>query len=250
MRGSIVKRGKFYSIVIYLGRHPQTGQKKYQWIAAGSNKREAEVKLAEELDKFNKGSFVAPSKLTLRQFLEQWLKTYAWPNLAPRTAEGYEHILKQHVIPSIGNIKLNDVRPDTLQAYYADRLENGRRDGTGGLSPRTVRHHHVTLHTAMQSAVKWGLLARNPTDAVDAPRFAQREMRVFNETELDDFLEAAKETPYYTFFYLLLYTGARRSEILGLKWADVDLDLSQISINRSLHHLRDGRTVLRPPKTA
>ncbi|HIB11487.1 MAG TPA: hypothetical protein EYO17_06130 [Dehalococcoidia bacterium] len=96
----------------------------------------------------------------------------------------------------------------------------GRRDGKGGLSPRTVRHHHVTLHTALQSAVKWGFLTRNPAGSVDAPRPRRQEMHTLDEDGMATFLEAARETPYYALFYLALYTGMRRSELLALRWSD------------------------------
>ncbi|MFQ5804812.1 MAG: tyrosine-type recombinase/integrase, partial [Candidatus Methylomirabilales bacterium] len=161
-----------------------------------------------------------------------------------------EHIIQQHLIPILGNIALVQLKPHHLQSYYAEKLVSGRRDGQGGLSPRTVRHHHVTLHDALQSAVKWGLLARNPADTVDAPRYQRRDMQTLDESELQVFLEAARSTPYHALFYTLLFSGLRRSEALALRWADVDVYLAQVSVSRSFHHLRDGRTVFRAPKTA
>ena len=92
-------------------------------------------------------------------------------------AEGYEHIIRQHLIPGLGSVRLTQLKPEHLQWYYSEKLTSGRRDAKEGLSLRTVRHHHVTLHNALQSAVKWGLLARNPADVVDAPRYQAREMR-------------------------------------------------------------------------
>ena len=119
----------------------------------------------------------------------------------------------------------------------------GRRDGKGGLSPRTVRHHHVTLHTALQSAVKWGFLTRNPAGSVDAPRPRRQEMHTLDEDGMATFLEAARETPYYALFYLALYTGMRRSELLALRWSDTDVDLAKLWVTRSFHRLRDGTGV-------
>jgi len=193
---------------------------------------------------------VKPAKETLGMFLEHWLRDYAMPNLSPRTCEGYEHIIKQHLIPCLGNIPLSEIKPSHLQAYYAEKLDHGRKDGNGGLSPRTVQHHHVTLHTALQSAVKWGLLSRNPADAVDRPRYEHKEMHTFDDEGLRAFLQAARETQYYALFYLALFTGMRRSELLALRWDDIDLDMAQVYVTRALHRLRTGEIVYRTPKTA
>jgi len=94
------------------------------------------------------------------------------------------------------------------------------------------------------------LLSRNPADTVDAPRFQRPEMHTLSEDEMYVFLEAVKSTLYYELFYTALYTGMRRSELLALRWLDVDLLLCQVSVTRSLHHLRDGSFVFRQPKTA
>lgn len=184
-----------------------------------------------------------PGKITLTEYLERWLKDYAWPNLAPRTAEGYEHMIRKYIIPGLGSITLTALKPEHIQRYYSERLANG-------LSPRTVRHHHVTLHTALQSAAKHGMIIRNPADAVDPPRFTSPEMRTLSENELQRFLDTAKETEYYPLFYLALTSGMRRSELLALRWSDVDLLLCQAHVTRSLHHLRTGETIFRPTKTA
>ncbi len=251
MRGSIVKRYKnSYTIILELGNDPVTGKRKQQWVSVKGTKKEAEKKLSELLHQLDIGTFIKPNKITLAEFMERWLKDYAWPGLAPRTAEGYEHIIRRHLIPGLGKTVLTQLKPEQLQRYYSEKLASGRCDGKSGLSPKTVRHHHVTLHDALQSAVKWGLLSRNPADAVDAPRFQRPEMHTLSEDEMHVFLEAAKATLYYELFYTALYTGMRRSELLALRWLDVDLLLCQVSVTRSLHHLRDGSFVFRQPKTA
>ena len=108
----------------------------------------------------------------------------------------------------------------------------------------------MNLHTALESAVKWGLLSRNPADAVNPPRFQRPEWHTLSEDDIHTFLEAAKATPYYALFYLAIYTGMRRSELLALRWSDIDLLLCQIYVTRTLHQLRDGSIVYRAPKTA
>lgn len=250
MRGHIVKRYKnSYPIVLNLGVDPATSKRKQQWISVKGTKKDAEKKLSELLTQVDNGVFIKPAKTTIADYLERWLKDYVWPNLAPRTAEGYEYVIRRHIIPALGKPTLTQLKPEHLQRYYANKLSSGRADRNGGLSAKTVRHHHITLHGALQSAVKWGLLARNPADAVDAPRFQHPQINVMDADEINKFLEAAKDTPYYAIFYLALFTGMRRSELLALKWSDVDLMLCQIYVSRSLHQLKDGSFVWRQPKS-
>jgi integrase len=250
MRGHIVKRYKnSYTIVLNLGTDLETGKRKQQWISVKGTKKDAEKRLSELLSQVDNGIFIKPAKTTLADYLERWLKDYVWPNLAPRTAEGYEYIIRRHIMPALGKLTLTQLKPEHIQRYYANKLSSGRADGNGGLSAKTVRHHHVTLHDALQSAVKWGLLARNPADAVDAPRFQRPQMHIMDADEINKFLEAAKGTPYYAIFYVALFTGMRRSEYLALKWSDIDLILCQIYVTRSLHQLKDGSFVYRQPKS-
>jgi integrase len=251
MRGHIVKRGKdSYSIKVSVGKDANSGKYKYQWTTAKGTKKEAEKRLAEILHQLDTGTFMKPGKTTIAEYLERWLKDYAWPNLAPRTAEGYEHIIRRHLIPSLGNMPLTQLKPEHLQRYYSEKLSGGRCDGKGGLSPKTVRHHHVTLHDALEHAVKMGLLNRNVADAVSLPRCQRSQWQTLSELDISTFLEAAKKTPYYVLFYQALFTGMRRSELLALRWSDVDLLLCQAHVTRSLHHLRSGETVIRSPKSA
>ena len=93
------------------------------------------------------------------------------------------------------------------------------------------------------------MIARNPADAVDVPKVERREMKVMSEANIHIFLEYAKSTPYYALFYTALFTGMRRSELLGLRWSDVDLLLCQISVNRTLHQLHNRDIIFRQPKT-
>lgn len=241
--GNPIQWSDNWTVVLNLGKDPATGKRKQRWFTVQGNKHEAEKRLRDLLQENDHGMLPKPGKLNLGDFLNQWLKEYAWPNLAPKTAEGYEHILRKYVIPGLGRVPLAQLKPEAIQKYYTDKL-------AGGLSARTVRHHHVTLHTALQSALKRGIISRNPADAVDAPRFQRPEMHTISEDDLQRFLNAAENSEYYPLFYLALFTGMRRSELLALRWCDVDLLGCQISVTRSKHHLRTGEDVFRQPKTA
>ena len=244
MRGHITKRGKnSYSIAISLGKDATTSKYKYQWTTVKGTKKETEKRLSELLHQLDNGTFIKPGKTTLAEYLEKWLKDYAKPNLSPRGFERYESIARVHLIPSLGNISLTQLRSEHLQAHYSAKLNEG-------LSPLTVRYHHIVLHKALQTAVKWGLVSRNVADGVDVPHIHRNEMQTWDEFEITRFLEVAKDSPYYTLFFTALYTGMRRSEMLALRWQDIDFLFSQVSVSRSLHQLKDGSYVFTQPKSA
>jgi integrase len=244
MRGHIVKRGKnSYSIAVSLGRDPQTGKYKQQWVSVKGAKKDAEKRLSELLHQLDNGTFIKPGKTTLGEYLERWLKDYCQANLAPTTAQTYQFFVERHIKPTLGSTLLTQLRPEHLQRLYRDKL-------SGGLGNRSVKYIHTTLHKALKSAVRLGMIARNPADAVDTPRLERPEIQVMNGFDIATLLDAARETPYFTLFHTALFTGMRRSELLALRWSDLDLLLCQVSVNRSLHVLRGGKVVFRSPKTA
>jgi integrase len=243
MRGHITKRGKdSYSIVLNLGRDPETGKRKQQWVSVKGTKKGAEKKLSELLSQLDNGIYVKPQKTTLAEYLEMWLNEYAKNNLSPRGFERYTGIIRKHLIPDFGKVTLTQLKPEHLQKHYTAKLNDG-------LSARTVRYHHALIHVALQTAVKRGLVSRNVADAVDPPRIRRNEMRTWDENEVNQFLEGAKESPYFTLFYTVLFTGMRRSELLALRWQDIDFIYSQIYVHRSLHQLKDGRFIFTQPKS-
>lgn len=243
MRGYIKKRGKdSYTVVISLGKDPETGKYRQQWEAVKGSKKQAETRLTELLAQLDTGTYMKPSKTTVAEFLDKWLADYAKPKLSPRGFERYAGIIRQHFKPDFGSLMLSQLRPEHLQKHYAARRG-------AGLSARTIKYHHAVIHKALETAVKWGLMARNVADGVDAPAERRNEMQTWNEDEIARFLEAAKTSQYYALFYTALFTGMRRSELLGLQWQDVDFTYSQVYVSRGLHHLKDGSYVFTQPKS-
>ena len=163
------------------------------------------------------------------------------PNITARSYDRYSGIVKGHIIPSIGKIPLAKLTPQHIQKMYTDKL-------AAGLSPRSVRYIHVVLHRALQTALKWHKLTTNPADNVDIPKAQHTEMQIWNESEVIQFLEASRSTPYHCLFYLAIFSGARRGELLALRWQDVDLKTGQLSISRSVQHV-NGDYIFSQPKT-
>ena len=246
MRGSIIKRGDSYRIKVSLGKDSVTQKYNSYYETVKGNKKEAERRLNELIHQHNNGAFIKPGKVTLSEYLKSWLADYCKPNLSPRTHELYSYICNKHILPTLGSMLLFELKPQQLQRLYADKLASG-------LSGRTVQIIHVTLHKALKNAVKTGQLVRNVVDVVDSPKIQRREMRVMSETDLHIFLEYAKDTPNYALFYTSLFTGMRRAELLALRWSDVDLELCQISVTRSMQYIQaaepGNRISFKEPKT-
>jgi integrase len=249
-RGSIEQRSPgTWSIRVELLPDPQTGKRRQKRTTFKGTKREAEKRLSEMLHQLDTGSFVNPAKLTVGDFLRQWLRDYVETGVRATTKEGYQIIIEKHLVPNLGSIALSQLQPTHLQAYYSKALKEGRSDGKGGLSARTVKHHHRVLSEALNHAVRWGLVGRNVALAVDPPRTEDKEMQVLNGAGITRLLEAAQGTVYYPAIHLAVFTGMRRSEILGLRWRDLDMDGNTLAVNQVLHVLPGGSVIFQKPKT-
>ena len=250
MRGHLTKRGKnSWSIILDLPRDPATGKRRQQWHTVKGTKKQADAKLAELLHQIDSGGYVKSAKLTVGALLEQWLRNYVETNVRPRTIEGYRDIVRVHLMPKLGQIPFAQLSGSHLQEYYANALKCGRADGKGGLSARSVMHHHRVIRQALGHAVKWQLVQRNVALTVDPPRPGRVEMKYLDEEGLDRLLETARRTIYFPVLHLAAYTGMRRSELLGLRWGDVDLDMATLSVVQVMHRVRGAGFVFQPPKT-
>ena len=159
MRGHIRQRSKgSWTIWVDLGRNPETGKRKQQTLTVHGTKRDAERELRDLLHSLEVGSYIKPSRTTLGQWLEQWCQSYVAMHCSVRTAESYQSEVRRHLIPALGAIPLTQLHPQHLQNYYSQALTNGRADGRGGLSARTVQYHHCILSEALGYAVKMGAL--------------------------------------------------------------------------------------------
>jgi integrase len=263
MRGCIIKRGaKSWAVVVYLGRDPQTGKDRQKWYSYPT-RREAEAHLAQLLVHVQAGGTVPNTKVRIGDYLEQWLRDSAAPAVRPTTLKSYQDTIRLHLSPALGHLRLQQLTPQAVQKYVADKLKAPRvgpeRDKPLlPLSATSVRYHATVLHAAMRHAVKWGLIPRNPVDLVERPRRQQPEMRTWDEEQTRLFLgEAKRSSPHYTLYLAAVTTGMRQGELLGLRRQDVDLTFGVASVRQTLYRLagnkkeqRPGRLLLAEPKTA
>ena len=179
MRGHLRERSPGHWAIVIDVRDPQTGKRKRRWHSFAGNKREAQVECARLLTEMKNGTNVDNNRMTVAAFFECWIE-HMRGQVSPRSLERYAEIARKNVVPLLGGHALRKLQPAHISAAYAKALTSGRRDGQGGLSARTVTHMHRVLREALQQAVRWNLLARNPADAVKPPKVERRQMSVLD----------------------------------------------------------------------
>jgi integrase len=182
--------------------------------------------------------------LTVGEYVTQWLEHSAKGDLAPRTYHNYRLQVRRHIVPALGRTKLKVLSPVSVQSLYAAKLRDG-------MKPSSVRYIHAVLHRAMEQAVRWNMIARNPARAVDPPKVRQEEITPLDPNQARWFLEAAKVDRFECLYILSLTCGLRMGEALGLKWSDIDFDAGTLRVNRQLQRIREGGgLVFSEPKNA
>jgi integrase len=180
-----------------------------------------------------KGQYIDRNSITVATYLDQWLEAHA-VEIKPKTLQDYRHLINRHVRPQIGELRLQAISPARLTKLYRELAASGGRDGAG-LSPRTVEYVHAVLRKAFRDAIVVDqILLSNPVERAKRPRKARSEPgRVWTATQLRTFLDAARRHRLFACYRLAAYTGARRGELLNLRWRDVDLDLAEVRITGS-----------------
>ena len=241
MRGTIIKRGATYSVVLDLGRD-DSGRRIRKWHSGYKTKKEAERAQVELLSRLDQGAYVEPSKLTVAAFLrEHWLPGLR-AQVRPGTWAEHHSKVEVHLAPAIGGVLLQRLTPSHLNAIYANLLERG-------LSARTVLHVHATIRRALADATRWGMVPRNVALLASPPRPGRPELQVWTAAELRAFLAHVEADRMYALWLLASSTGMRRGELLGIQWPDVDLGRARISVRRSLVTV-GHEVVVSEPKTA
>jgi len=247
MRGHIKKRSKYVnSWTIYVDScDPITGKRKQISATVKGNKRDAQRELRLLINKVEAGIYIKPTKETVREFLCRWIVDYpASSELAPKTIRTYQFLISRYILPNIGNILLSNLAPTQVQALYTKLIEKD------GVSQRTALHVHRVLSQALNYAARQDLIPYNPAsrEKITPPRPKWAKINFVDEEQAIKLLDKAAGSQYYDFFYLALWTGMRRNEILALRWQDIDLDKGTISVNGSIDRV-NGRLERRETKT-
>ena len=235
------------------GYHPETGKRIIKNVL-GKTQAEVKEKLAKAIEDSKALDVVHADEYTVGEWLRLWYELYAKPNIRPTTADSYRLGIEKHVIPRIGDIKLNKLTSRDIQKMYKDLQENGRlrksqKSKKPGLSNSTVRGIHMMLHNALDRAVKERLILRNPTEDCIIPKIQKQEVKILHPEGMKAYLEAANKRGVLPMFYLELVTGLRKGELTALLWSDLDEKRCTISVSKQAVGDRNRNVTISRPKT-
>ncbi len=232
--GCIYKRndGRWCGAVT-TGIDPVSGKQKRKFVY-GKTKKAVAKKITELKHKLFTGAYIEPSNIKLSEWLDKWIEGRK-NTIAYSTYRNYKVMIRNHIKPEIGNIKLKDLEARQIQELLNYKLEDGKVNGEGGLSVRTVKYIYQTLHTALEQAIKERLIPSNVCKPVEIPKGQEeKELKVWDDQQVRGFLKKAKCSRFYMLFYLALNTGMRRGELLGLRWKDIDFKKNRINVRKQI----------------
>ena len=236
MTGSLqVKNGKYYMVL----NSTENGKRKQKWISTGlpekGNKRKAEQMLREKLTEEEKRNPVVCSDMTVADCVRRWL-TRMRRRVDEVTYRSYQHTAETHILPYFdeNRLKLCDCTVEVLQTYFDEKYRNGRKDGKGGLSSKTMRHHKGILGQALAECVKDGLIPSNPCQYVEMPRRERHEAHFYSAEQLQQLITALNGDPIQPLVKIAALYGLRRSELLGLKWDSIDFENGMVLIRHTV----------------
>ncbi len=219
-RGSVVKRGKNWSIVYCLPNRKQ------KWKTIGPSKKEAEMALREVMGAIDRGEYMELKEINFSDFARVWLRDHAESRVKPSTLKFYQDIIRLHLLPYFGAIQLTAISPHSVERYKTAKRKEGK------LSARTIGYHLGLLKSMFKRAIIWGYLRSNPAEYIERPRAEKKEMIILTREELLKFLEEVRQK-YHALFLTAAMTGMRRGEILALRWSDINWSRSEIHVRQN-----------------
>ena len=227
-QGQITPRGDHRWLVrVYLGLNHETRRRRYVNRTVRGSFRSAQQYLNAKITECKESRELDGVHLTLDQYLDRWLELAAQPKLRTKSLADYQSLLCRHIRPALGECELSRLAPLDLQSIFFQMYQQK-------LSPRTIGYTLAVLHAALEQAVRWHLLGRNPASGLEIPKPTRAEMRVFGPDEARRFLEHALATRYGVLFALALTTGLRPSEYLALRWSDFCWEDETVTVKRTL----------------
>ena len=223
----IVKRGKTWSAIVYLGVDPLTGRQRQEWLSGYRTKREAEEARKNKLADIAKKSFSVNDLPTLRNFAKYWIEDVINPSaLNPKSKAAYSDNIRLHIDPVLGDYKIDQITPREIQSWLTglSRLK---------FSPRTQQYAFRTLSIILKTAMLQGYIPINPCQAIKQPKVIKNSHNTLTAEQAQMILDKTQEDPMYIVICLALLTGARRSEILALRWQDIDFANDTLFIKKA-----------------
>ena len=239
MRGHIRRRGARSWELKYDIR--EDGRRRTQYKTVRGTRAQAQAELARLLVAVDEGAHVDANKITVGEHvlsrLAQWKGS---GRISPKTAERYEQLIRAQLLPFLGRVPLQRLKARDIEAWHTTLLTKGRQDGAGGVSARTVSHVHKILSKTLREAVRHGLVVKNVATEEPPPRVEAERMKILTPGQIRELIVQLAGRPMYAPAVTALFTGARRGELLALRWADIDLERKTMRVRASLEETRAG----------
>ena len=233
---------------------PATGKQKIKNVL-GKTQAEVKEKLKKAIADSQRLDMNRSGTHTVQSWVQMWYEVYAEPRLRENTKDYYLNYINNHIIPQLGDIKLDKLTTIQIQKFYNDLQKSGRiqrythiKLKDKGLSTRVVRGIHTLLNNCLEQAVAERLLLTNPAKGCRLPKLEKREMKILPEDKIGPYLAEAERRGLLAAFYLELTTGLRRGELLALLWTDLDVENMTISVSKQVNRI-NGELVVSQPKT-
>lgn len=239
MAGGIVKRGNVYYIRYDLPRGADGRRRQRMLACPGLNKKQAEERLRQTLSQIHNGTYADPSAITLGQYLDDWLERQQ-SRLSPSSVESYGGYIRRHIAPTLGQTPLGKLTPAAIQSLYT---KLGRT-----LAPKTIVTLHGMLHSALRQGCRLQMLPRNPSDYIELPRVTRSDVQTASLEDIARLRTALEGTAYYLPVLVIIATGMRRGEVLGLRWEDYNPTARTLVVRRSAARMK-GKTYVKATKT-
>jgi integrase len=243
--GTIRRRGKqSWEIKYELPRDLDSGERRTRYKTVRGKRADADAELRAILHKLDKGIAIDPSKITVAEYLDEWLRDVAPQRVGPKALERYHGLVRNQVKPHLGTIQLQKLRPGDVSRWIHALVTEGR------LSPRSIRSAHGVLRTAINHAAAVEIVERNVASLIKPPATHRVEIEILTANQISETLAKIEDHPsIYPIVAVAVGTGARRGEIAALRWSDIDLDGGTVRIERAIEQTKDDLRV-KPPKTA
>ena len=231
------------------GRDPKTGRRQRETFTVAGTKRDAERQAAERTAAIARGTYIDPTRETVGEFLHRWLRDYVDVSISLRSQLRYRDIVEGLLVPHIGSIPIQQLKPAHILAMEHELRTSGNRRSGKALAPASVRKVHNVLHRALRHAVAWQLIPLNPADAVDRPSVPATPPRVLSPSEARRLLTALDLHRFGLPIRTAMLCGLRLSELLGLRWADIDWEHGRLVVSQALDSRHDGVVRFKTTKT-
>ncbi|MEH7388653.1 Arm DNA-binding domain-containing protein [Bacillus sp. JJ1503] len=239
------KKGYTWSFTLELGRDPSTGKRKQITRRGYETKKDAELAANQMTIEIDNETFVNEKEIIFKDYIIDYLNIIAKPAVKLTTFNGYSSAVEKRLIPKFGHVKVKQLTPIMISKYYNELLNEG-------LTEEFIQYIHSILKMAAKTAVDWKYIKNDFMNNVKAPRRQKKSIETWSIEDCNIFLNRMRSQKNHIFmlYYLAIYTGMRRGELLGLKWGDIDIGKKRIYVHHSLYYVAGQGLVLQSPKTS